>query len=148
VKAENEDISFIPDYDPSIPELHADESMLIQVVLNITRNAVKAITSSSQTKGKVRFRTRTKRNSKVGAHTYSLVAKIDIEDNGGGIPEELQEKIFMPMITGHAEGTGLGLPIAQSIIKQHDGLIEFTSKPDKTVFTILIPVITYNGVTE
>ena len=148
VKAENENISFIADYDPSIPEIHADESMLIQVVLNITRNAVKAITSSGQTKGKVKFRTRTKRNSKIGMQTYPLIAKIDIEDNGGGIPETLQEKIFMPMITGHAEGTGLGLPIAQALIKQHDGLIEYNSKPEKTVFTILIPVITYNGVTE
>lgn len=148
VLAENNGISFVADYDPSIPELHADESMMIQVVLNITRNAVMAITSSENKQGKIKFKTRTQRNCKIGLHTHSLVAKIDIEDNGSGVSEKLLEKIFMPMITGHAEGTGLGLPIAQTLIQQHNGLIEFTSEPGKTIFTILIPITTHHGAHE
>jgi len=143
VLAENDDITIIADYDPSIPELHADESMMIQVILNITRNAVTAATSStnaSNSKATIRFKTRTQRNCKISSHTYPLVARIDIEDNGSGVKKELQEKIFMPMITGHADGTGLGLSIAQSLAQQHNGLIEFTSKPGKTVFTILLPI--------
>jgi two-component system, NtrC family, nitrogen regulation sensor histidine kinase GlnL len=145
VLAETDHITFCADYDPSIPELYADESMMIQVFLNITRNAVIAIDSINNENGKIKFKTRTQRNCKIGIHTYPLVAKIDIEDNGGGVPVEIQEKIFMPMITGHAEGTGLGLSIAQSLVHQHGGLIEFTSEPEKTVFTILLPINTQNG---
>ncbi len=148
VLAENSQVSIAADYDPSIPELYADESMLVQVILNITRNAVTAIDSvdSRPIKGKIIYKTRTQRNCKIGLHTYPLVARIEIEDNGSGVSEDLQEKIFMPMITGHADGTGLGLSIAQSLIHQHNGLIEFTSDPQKTVFTILVPINIHNKI--
>ena len=147
VLAENDDISIAADYDPSIPELYADESMMIQVILNITRNAVTAISSagnSQDTKGEITYKTRSQRNCKIGSHTYPLVARVEIKDNGTGVSHELQEKIFMPMITGHAEGTGLGLSIAQSLVQQHNGLIEFTSEPGKTVFTLLLPINLHN----
>ncbi len=143
VLAENDNINLHVDYDPSVPELYADESMMIQVILNITRNAVTAIDSTASTPGEIIYKTRTRRNCKIGSHSYPLVARIDIEDNGGGVPADLVEKIFMPMITGHAEGTGLGLSIAQSLIQQHNGLIEFSSEPGRTVFTILIPINTH-----
>lgn len=145
VLAENDQIKLTVDYDPSVPELHADESMLIQVILNITRNAVIAISSIKDHDGEINFKTRTQRNCKIGLRTYPLVARVDIEDNGAGVPKELQEKIFMPMITGHADGTGLGLSIAQSLVHQHDGLIEFTSEPQKTIFTILLPINLHNA---
>ena len=144
VLAENDDIKLTVDYDPSVPELHADESMMIQVILNITRNAVIAVSSLDDHKGEINFKTRTQRNCKIGLHTYPLVARIDIEDNGSGVSKDLQEKIFMPMITGHADGTGLGLSIAQTLVQQHNGLIEFTSRPGKTVFTILLPINLHN----
>ncbi len=147
VLAENNQIIIAADYDPSIPELYADESMMVQVILNITRNAVTAITSieaRALTEGKIIYKTRTQRNCKIGSHTYPLVARIEIEDNGSGVAEDLQEKIFMPMTTGHADGTGLGLSIAQSLVHQHNGLIEFTSEPQKTVFTILVPINIHN----
>jgi two-component system nitrogen regulation sensor histidine kinase GlnL len=140
VSAENDGIRFIADYDPSIPDLNADESMLIQVILNITRNAVRETLYDETEDAKIKLTTRTERNRKIGSRTYPLVARIDIEDNGKGVPEELQEKIFMPMITGHADGTGLGLSIAQSLVQQHDGIIEFTSEPGSTIFTILLPI--------
>lgn len=147
VLAENDPLIITADYDPSIPELHADEAMMIQVILNITRNAVTAsmpATRSDDNKATIIFKTRTQRNCTIGLHTYPLVARIDIEDNGSGVKKELQEKIFMPMITGHAEGTGLGLSIAQSLVQQHNGLIEFTSKPGKTIFTLLLPINLHN----
>ena len=148
VLAENDNVLLSIDYDPSIPELHADESMLIQVILNLTRNAVRAASEESENEGHIIFRTRAKRNCTIGSRTFPLVARIDIEDNGIGVAEELQEKIFMPMITGHAGGTGLGLSIAQSLVQQHKGLIEFKSEPGKTVFTILLPIKTSNGENE
>lgn len=140
VLAENDGINITADYDPSIPELYADESMMIQVILNITRNAVTAINSAENDEGAIIFKTRSQRNCKIGTHTYPLVAKIQVIDNGGGVSEDLQERIFMPMITGRAEGTGLGLSIAQSLVQQHHGLIEFSSRPGRTVFTILLPI--------
>lgn len=153
VLAEDNTPQISVDYDPSIPELHADESMLIQVILNLTRNAITATQLVKTNDGelgfeytpKIKFITRTKRNCKVGNKSYSLIAKIDVEDNGPGVPEKLQEKVFMPMITGHASGTGLGLSIAQSLIQQHNGVVEFTSQPGKTIFTILIPINTHSA---
>ena len=143
VTAENNHLNISADYDPSIPELQADEAMMIQVILNITRNAVTAI--SDMKDGTIKFKSRAKRNCKIGTQTYPLVARVEIEDNGSGVPKELQEKIFMPMITGHAEGTGLGLSIAQSLAQQHNGLIEFSSHPSKTIFTISLPINLHNG---
>ena len=152
VLAESNQLNLRVDYDPSIPELHADESMLIQVILNLTRNAITATQSvkfdndilNKKYLPTIKFISRAKRNRKIGTKTHPLVAKIDVEDNGAGVSNDLQEKIFMPMITGHAEGTGLGLSIAQSLIQQHDGIIEFSSYPGKTVFTILIPINIHN----
>lgn len=136
VQAENEAIRFVADYDPSLPDLFADESMLIQAVLNITRNAVAALHGQ----GEIIFYTRSMRNCAIGHNNYPLVLKLDIIDHGEGIPEELQQKIFFPMVTGRSDGTGLGLSIAQSLIQQHNGLIECTSSSSETRFTILIPL--------
>ncbi len=134
-------ISILSDYDPSIPDIKADETMLIQSILNITQNAVAAIAHS----GEIIFKTRSRRNCSIGTKTYPLVASIEITDNGSGVDTSLQEKIFLPMITGRAEGTGLGLSIAQSLIQQHHGLIEFDSRPGKTTFTLLLPIQHHNG---
>ncbi|PVZ67661.1 nitrogen regulation protein NR(II) [Pelagibaculum spongiae] len=153
-----EDIDFIRDYDPSIPDLMADKGMLIQSVLNITRNAVEAIKGQAINlyldrnelppteniepiaKGEITLRTRALRQFTIGHIRHRLVCRIDITDNGPGIPEDLLENIFYPMVTGRAEGTGLGLSIAQSLISRHQGLIECESHPGCTVFTILLPL--------
>jgi two-component system nitrogen regulation sensor histidine kinase GlnL len=145
------------DYDPSIPEVTFDPEHLIQAVLNIVRNAAQALTeqdtkkrssdendSDSYTKPDyektITIRTRVMRHFNIGHKRYKLVAKMDIIDNGPGISEQMQERIFMPLITGRAEGTGLGLSIAQSLISQNGGLIECHSKPGNTVFSILLPI--------
>jgi two-component system nitrogen regulation sensor histidine kinase GlnL len=125
-----------PDYDPSLPELQADPELLLQAALNLVRNAAQALGGS----GEIMLRTRVKRQFHIGAHKHRLVAAIDVIDNGPGIPAELQEKIFFPMITTRDEGTGLGLSIAQSLVARHRGLIECNSMPGNTVFTMLLPL--------
>ncbi len=124
------------DYDPSIPELHADSEQLIQAILNIVRNATQAVEQS----GNIILRTRVIRHFNIGQRYHKLVARVDIVDDGPGIPTDLIENIFYPMVTGRAEGTGLGLAIAQSLVNQHGGLIECTSNPGSTTFTLLLPV--------
>jgi two-component system nitrogen regulation sensor histidine kinase GlnL len=142
VQAEVPDsLKFVVDYDPSIPDVYADPDQLIQAVLNVVRNATQALGG----KGQITLRTRAERKCTIGQHHYRLVARIDVIDNGPGIPPELIDKIFYPMVTGHAQGTGLGLSIAQSLVSQHGGLIECASKPGETIFTILLPVEKNDG---
>jgi two-component system nitrogen regulation sensor histidine kinase GlnL len=135
-------IELVKDYDPSIPAVRGDKEQLIQAVLNIVRNAVQALESPSvkHDLGIITLRTRVLRNITIGSVLHRLVASIEISDNGPGIPDSIAETLFYPMISGRAEGTGLGLSIAQSIINQHDGIIECDSEPGSTVFTITIPL--------
>jgi len=126
----------LTDYDPSIPDLKADKNQLIQAVLNIVQNAVQAM----QQEGEIIMKTRIQRHLTLGRKRYKLTAKIDIIDNGPGINDELMSQIFYPMITSRAEGTGLGLSIAQSLVNQHNGLIECESEPGKTIFSIYLPL--------
>jgi len=124
------------DYDPSVPDIYADPDQLIQAVLNLTRNAVLALNEA----GTVVLRSRIRRQITIGHKRYKLAACIEVIDDGPGIEPEMLDKIFYPMVTGRADGTGLGLPIAQDLISQHGGLIECRSRPGKTVFTILLPL--------
>lgn len=133
-------ITFIRDYDPSLPELSADLDQLIQVVLNITRNAAQALLERpSEEAATIRFKTRVLRQFTIADTRHRMVCLVEIEDNGPGIKQPLQEMLFYPMVTGRAEGTGLGLPIAQAIMHQHKGLIECISQPQQTIFRIYIP---------
>jgi two-component system nitrogen regulation sensor histidine kinase GlnL len=129
-------ITIHTDYDPSIPECHGDREQLIQAILNIMRNATQALHGT----GEIWLRTRVLRHATIGLQRHKLVARIQITDNGPGIPPAMIEQIFYPMITGRPEGTGLGLPIAQALIKQHGGLIECTSQPGMTTFAVLLPL--------
>lgn len=137
VQAESSgDIAFLRDYDPSIPEISADREQMIQAVLNIVRNAMQAIGGE----GTVTLRSRTRRQFTIAAVRHKLVVQIDIEDDGPGIEPAMLEKIFYPMITTRAEGTGLGLPIAQYLIHSHGGLVECKSRPGCTVFSLYLPL--------
>lgn len=130
-------LRIIRDYDPSIPDFQADQDQLIQAVLNIVRNAVQAVGDT----GDIILRTRVQRQATINQQRYKLAVRIDIVDNGPGIPADMLESIFYPMVTGRPEGTGLGLSIAQSLINQHQGLIECTSRPGQTTFTLLLPLV-------
>lgn len=134
-------INFIRDYDPSIPEIIGDHDLLVQAVLNIINNAIEAMNGE----GNLIVRTRVLRNFTIGQKTHRIVIRLDIIDDGPGIPEEILDKIFFPMITGRAEGTGLGLSIAQRLVHQHSGLIECKSEPGNTNFSIFLPIDSANG---
>ncbi len=129
------------DYDPSIPELYLDADQIIQAVLNITRNAVQAMDEQ----GEIVLRTRTVRQFTIGGRRHKLALRIDIIDNGPGIPPAIAETLFFPMVSGRVEGTGLGLSIAQSLVNLHGGIIEFTSRPGNTKFTLLLPLDQTHG---
>lgn len=135
-------IRLIRDYDPSIPPVHADFEQLIQAMLNIVRNAMQALSSPQveHNLGKIYLKTRVLRNLTIGNKFHRLGLRVDIIDNGPGIPEEFIESIFYPMISGRADGTGLGLSITHSIISQHQGLIECSSEVGETRFRILLPM--------
>lgn len=124
------------DYDPSLPALEGDKDQLIQAILNLARNSIEAM----QNNGELIFRTRVQRQFTIGSVRHRLVIQLDIEDNGPGIPPDLIESIFYPMVTSRPEGTGLGLPIAQDIVAKHGGLIEVTSQPGQTIFSVFLPL--------
>ncbi|TBW06804.1 nitrogen regulation protein NR(II) [Azotobacter chroococcum subsp. isscasi] len=142
VMAESEGrIVLVRDYDPSIPELLIDREQMIQAVLNIVRNAMQALNGQNDLRlGRIHLRTRTLRQFTIGHVRHRLVCQVEIIDNGPGIPAELQETMFYPMVSGRPDGTGLGLAITQNIISQHQGLIECDSHPGQTRFSIYLPL--------
>ena len=137
IRAEFENCpEFKRDYDPSLPDIKADREQLIQVFLNVMRNALQA----TECKGQIGLQTRIIRQFTIRQSIHRLVARIDIIDDGPGIPAGIEKNVFYPMISGRPEGTGLGLSIAQSLINLHGGLINYERKDDKTIFSIYLPV--------
>jgi two-component system nitrogen regulation sensor histidine kinase GlnL len=129
------------DYDPSLPPLTLDPNHIIQAMLNLGRNAIQALASAAMNDSpRLILRTRAVSNVSVGAHRHRLVASIQFEDNGPGVLNEIRETIFYPLVSGRADGTGLGLGIAQDLVSRHGGLIEFDSAPGRTIFVISLPM--------
>ena len=132
------------DYDVSLPPVVGDMEQLIQAVLNVARNAAQAIMSKDAKarhggSGQIALRTRVVRQVTLARRRYRHVIAIDIWDNGPGIPEDLRERVFHPLVSGRDGGTGLGLTLAQTFVNQHHGLVSFESVPGNTCFTILLP---------
>lgn len=128
-------VRLVRDYDPSLPEIKADADRLTQAILNLVRNALQADATE------VRLRTRAETNVVIGDVAHRLVIRVEVIDNGHGVPEELAERIFLPLVTGRAEGTGLGLALAQQVAREHGGSLSFRSRRGHTVFTLLIPAV-------
>jgi two-component system nitrogen regulation sensor histidine kinase GlnL len=124
------------DYDPGLPDIELDRDQMVQALLNLIRNALIALDGQ----GSLTLRTRAVLNFTIGDVRHPVVANIEVEDDGPGIPTDLQDSIFYPLVTSRADGTGLGLPAAQELISRHGGLIEFDSRPGRTVFQVLIPL--------
>lgn len=124
------------DYDISLPHLHGDKEQLIQVMLNIVRNAAQAM----QGRGKIILRTRIGRQMTLMRKRHRLAIMVQIMDDGPGIPLELRDQIFYPLVSGRADGHGLGLTLAQDFVSQHHGSIEFDSEPGRTCFSVLLPL--------
>jgi two-component system nitrogen regulation sensor histidine kinase GlnL len=134
-------LDVVRDYDASLPEFRGDREQMIQVVLNIVRNAAQALEAQrAQGQGRILLRTRALRQVTVGKRRWRLALELHIEDNGPGIPEELLDRIFFPLVSGRDGGSGLGLTLAQTFVQQHQGTIECESAPGRTVFKILIPL--------
>ncbi|WP_045049688.1 nitrogen regulation protein NR(II) [Rouxiella chamberiensis] len=132
-----DNVQLVRDYDPSLPELAHDPDQIEQILLNITRNALQALGEEG---GTITLRTRTAFQSTLHGVRYRLVARIDIEDDGPGVPAHLQDTLFYPMVSGREGGTGLGLSIARSLIDQHSGKVEFNSWPGHTEFSVFLPI--------
>jgi two-component system, NtrC family, nitrogen regulation sensor histidine kinase GlnL len=124
------------DYDISLPALIGDKEQLIQAMLNIVRNAAQAM----QGNGTIILRTRIAHQATLIKRRHRQAVRVEIIDNGPGIPPELQDKIFYPLVSGRADGHGLGLTLAQDFVSQHHGIIEFDSEPGRTRFTVLLPL--------
>lgn len=124
------------DYDISLPALVGDKEQLIQAMLNIVRNAAQAMQGS----GNIVLRTRIARQATLMKRRHKLAVMVQIIDNGPGIPPEMQDKIFYPLVSGRADGHGLGLTLAQDFVSQHGGTIEFDSEPERTCFTVMLPL--------
>src|SRR5579862_7446571 len=128
------------DYDPSLPPLTVDPNHIIQAMLNLGRNALQALAGANVQAPRLVLRTRAVSNVSVGTQRHRLVASIQFEDNGPGVLAEIRDTIFYPLVSGRADGTGLGLGIAQDLVSRHGGLIEFDSAPGRTLFVISLPM--------
>lgn len=122
------------DYDPSLPEFPGDADRLSQALWNLVRNAIESGATN------VQLRTRAEHHVLIGDAPHRLVLRIDIADDGRGVPEDLAEQIFLPLVSGRAEGSGLGLALAQQVVREHGGSLSYRSRPGHTVFTLLLPL--------
>ncbi len=124
----------VRDYDPSLPDITGHADRLHQALLNLARNALQAGAT------RINLRTRAEHRVRIGERIERLAIRIDVIDDGGGVPEDVRDHLFLPFVTGRTEGTGLGLPVALAIAREHGGTLAFTSRPGATVFSLLLPV--------
>ena len=136
ILAETPSVRLQRDYDISLPDIRADAEQLIQAALNIARNAVQALHGQ----GKIIFRTRVTRQITLESRRYRLGLRIEIIDDGPGIPDDIREQIFYPLVSGREGGSGLGLAVAQTLVTQNHGTIDCESQPGRTVFSIFLPL--------
>jgi len=127
-------VRLVRDYDPSLPEFPGDADRLTQAVWNLVRNAIEAGAAN------VSLRTRAEHALRIGDELHPLVLRLEIADDGRGVPEELSERVFLPLVSGRAEGSGLGLALAQQVAREHRGSLAYRSRPGHTVFTLLVPM--------
>ncbi|MGD9945180.1 MAG: nitrogen regulation protein NR(II) [Burkholderiaceae bacterium] len=124
------------DYDASLPEFRGDKEQLIQTVLNLARNAAQAMNG----RGEILLKTRITRQVTIAKRRWKLALELHVIDNGPGVPEEIKDRIFFPLVSGRDGGSGLGLSLAQTFVQQHGGSIECESRPGRTDFRILLPL--------
>ncbi|MDQ3288098.1 MAG: ATP-binding protein [Pseudomonadota bacterium] len=129
-------VRLLRDYDPSLPEFAGDADRLTQAVWNLARNAIEAGATH------VTLRTRAEHGARIGEQLHSIALRLEIVDDGRGVPEELAERVFLPLVSGRAEGSGLGLALAQQVAREHRGSLAYRSRPGHTVFSLLLPIRT------
>lgn len=129
------------EYDPGLPEIDLDRDQMVQALLNLVRNAAAALDGQ----GTLTLRSRAATNFTIGDIRHRVIATIEIEDDGPGIPPDMQDSVFYPLVTSKPDGTGLGLPAAQELLSRHGGMIEFESRPGRTVFMVRLPLEQVDG---
>ncbi len=130
-------VSIMRDYDPSLPNIAGDRDSLVQVFMNLLRNALQALRDGG---GTITLRTRAERQFTIGTILHRVVLRVDIIDDGPGVAPDIAEQIFLPMVSGSSSGSGLGLPIAQALVDRHSGFVSFSSTPGRTVFSVWLPI--------
>lgn len=168
IKAEYQDrITIVKDYDASVPDMKADMAKLVQAYLNLARNAAQSLLGDTAARSLsdngheasagngyiertddslehvgplLTLRTRILNKFYLLNKVHRLVVVVSVVDNGAGVPKQLKDRVFHPLVTGRAEGTGLGLSLAQELVHQHGGIIEFDSEPGHTEFRMLLPL--------
>lgn len=129
------------DYDISLPDFRGDREQLIQAVLNIVQNAAQALLTRIQAgDARITLRTRVARQVTIGKQRWRLALELHVEDNGPGVPAEIRDRIFYPLVSGREGGSGLGLTLAQTIAQHHQGMIDCESEPGRTDFRITLPL--------
>lgn len=136
-------VAVICNYDPSVPDLVGDREQLLQALLNVTRNAAQARTldaNGTSRRGTIILRTRAARQITIGRQRHKLALELQVIDDGPGVPADIRDRIFNPLVSGREGGSGLGLSLAQTFVQYHGGVIECDSRPGRTVFRILLPL--------
>ena len=135
-------ISVLRNYDPSVPDMVGDIEQLIQAVLNVVRNAAQALLSGANAGrgGTIILRTRTARQVTIARQRHKLALELQVMDDGPGVPEDIRDRVFNPLVSGREGGSGIGLALVQTYVQNHGGVVEFDSRPGRTVFTLLLPL--------
>jgi len=135
-------VSVLRNYDPSVPDMVGDIEQLIQAVLNVVRNAAQALLSGANAGrgGSIVLRTRTARQVTIARQRHKLALELQVMDDGPGVPEDIRDRVFNPLVSGREGGSGIGLALVQTYVQNHGGVVEFDSRPGRTVFTLLLPL--------
>jgi two-component system nitrogen regulation sensor histidine kinase GlnL len=139
-------IRIVEVYDPSLPPVHGNFDLLVQVFLNLVKNAAEALPNAD---GEITLTTAYRHGLRLtrpsGEGRQHLPLMVAVTDNGGGIPEDLRPHLFDPFVSTKRNGTGLGLALVAKVIGDHGGVIEFESQPRRTVFRVFLPVVAQDG---
>ena len=135
-------VSVLRNYDPSVPDMVGDVEQLIQAVLNVVRNAAQALLSEANAAkgGTIVLRTRAARQVTIARKRHKLALELQVIDDGPGVPEDIRDRVFNPLVSGREGGSGIGLALVQTYVQNHGGVVEFDSRPGRTVFTLLLPL--------